>query len=320
MKRLVGILFCVVFLQLVSAVPTIVSSSGTSYSVGEGEVFLFNFSVTNDPAYFENITMVNVTIPAGFDLIIGSGGTSSSGTFSASGNDLIWASSSFLVNGSNTEYFWGEINSSTVSPGSYDLEVFFSNSSDTLSQNISVTVTDSACIPDWSCTNLSSCVRGNMTRTCEDLNDCGDNSTMPALMWACSSVCVPSWNCTAWSDCIDKLQIRSCVDENFCGNDSNKPLENQVCVMSSACVPEWDCTSWPEDCVEGQLIMRNCVDLNSCGDIEAMPSNSKICEIQKDFTWLFYSVVGLVVIMIFLMGSLLFIEVRKGRAMSRKPL
>ncbi len=43
------------------------------------------------------------------------------------------------------------------------------------------------CVPSWNCSSWGSCVGGTKTRTCTDLNDCGDSSSKPAESESCVS-------------------------------------------------------------------------------------------------------------------------------------
>lgn len=314
------ILFLVVLLQFVSAVPTIAPSNGTSYSVPEANISFYNISITNDISYFENITQVNITLPSGFVFVVGSDGTNSSGVFSNSGNNLIWSSSSYVINGTDMKYFWFSANSSTVSNGTYELIVDVTNSTFIYSKNISIKVVEAACVPDWHCKNISACINGTKTQDCYDWNGCENDSTIPDLTWGCTLNCVSNWTCTNWSDCLNDLQIRSCVDLNICGDDSDKPAENQTC--GSGCVPDWDCTEWPEDgCSKGEYITIDCADLNNCGGIEGMPPTSKLCNYVENFGWMFWVIVSMVLLMIAFVISLIIVEVKKINSnLPRKPL
>lgn len=93
------------------------------------------------------------------------------------------------------------------------------------------------CQPNWSCNNWSSCVSGTSAkiRTCMDINNCNNISSMPLLTEACP-LCTTDWNCTAWNPkkCPKtKNQTRICTDRNSCGTDDSKPNEVQACKYKS---------------------------------------------------------------------------------------
>ena len=56
----------------------------------------------------------------------------------------------------------------------------------------------SQCDPEWSCGAWSYCTSELIqTRTCQDLNFCYDDSTMPETEQSCDE-CLESWVCTTW--------------------------------------------------------------------------------------------------------------------------
>jgi len=149
---------------------------------------------------------------------------------------------------------------------------------------------NSTCIPDWDCGNWSSCVGGNQTRICRDLNNCEEKKTE---VGGCG--CRPDWNCTAWGDCIGNQQIRICRDKNSCQNESNKPAETQPC--GTICEPDWECGEWgPLKCPKNNIQTRICTDNNNCGTPKNKPEETRSC--KENFAWLIIFIVLIVIILI----------------------
>jgi len=116
-----------------------------------------------------------------------------------------------------------------------------------------------ACVQNWNCGEWSSCQPDNtQTRSCVDLNNCGNDTGKPDETQSCvyqppgpvcgngvceagenyticpqdcpPPVCAPDWQCTDWSSCLpNNTQMRTCSDLNSCGNDTGKPGETQSC-------------------------------------------------------------------------------------------
>lgn len=95
----------------------------------------------------------------------------------------------------------------------------------------------SLCTPYWECSNFSTCVNGNKTRTCADLNGCNITSGEPELVQSCSNLCAAIWNCSSWQpvNCPEnRTRYRTCIDQNNCGILSGKPNETQTCIPASS--------------------------------------------------------------------------------------
>ncbi|MEK6819809.1 MAG: hypothetical protein AABY03_01255, partial [Nanoarchaeota archaeon] len=58
-----------------------------------------------------------------------------------------------------------------------------------------------SCSPDWDCdeSDWTECSDGLQTRTCNDLNSCGTNSSKPAESQTCETTCIAEWDCTDWA-------------------------------------------------------------------------------------------------------------------------
>ncbi len=122
-----------------------------------------------------------------------------------------------------------------------------------------------------------------------------------------SATCNSNWQCSNWSDCVANKQIRACGDLTSCNNESSRPPEERFC--GTTCNPVWNCTSWePEKCPENTTQTRTCADSNNCGKLDGKPEEIQICEFQRDFSWIYYFIVAVTVILI--LGSI-WILIRK---------
>ena len=115
------------------------------------------------------------------------------------------------------------------------------------------------CTPNWQCTLWSTCINGQQTKTCADLNGCGVTTGKPATTQTCT-VCAPDWQCTAWSTCVNGQQTKTCADLNGCGVTTGKPVTTQTCNTQPSIIitspnggeqwtqgstqPNWQCTEW----------------------------------------------------------------------------
>ncbi len=97
----------------------------------------------------------------------------------------------------------------------------------------------SSCISNWDCDEFSECAINNFkTRTCRDLEQCGDESTIPLEKIFCkySSECSSNWKCTEWADCYEGKKTRTCTDLNYC--NKKKPAVEKECGVSLSPVLE----------------------------------------------------------------------------------
>jgi hypothetical protein len=100
----------------------------------------YNISVNNsDISAASNITQVNITVPASFVFTADSNGTTSTGVFSNSSNVLSWDGDGLVMNLSK-KYFW--FNATASTPGEYNLTITTTNSTYSISSNITVTIND----------------------------------------------------------------------------------------------------------------------------------------------------------------------------------
>ncbi|MFA5258712.1 MAG: hypothetical protein WC979_05245 [Candidatus Pacearchaeota archaeon] len=137
---IVSILFTISF---VFASHIITPLSGSSYNVNEDVDFIYTMSVNNtDNENTANITQVNITLPSGFIFESNSNGSDSSIDYSFvnTSNVLSWENVSGLVMNLTLNNFW--FNASSSTPGSYNLSVTTTNSTDVYSFNISILVND----------------------------------------------------------------------------------------------------------------------------------------------------------------------------------
>ncbi len=113
-----------------------------------------------------------------------------------------------------------------------------------------------------------------------------------------SADCAPFWRCDNWSPCMNNEQIRVCYDTNTCGNLTGKPAERQIC--GALCEPSWQCTEWqPDKCPENNAQQRACIDANNCGTIENKPEEFKSCPFREDYSWIFFIISAILLILIF---------------------
>jgi len=107
------------------------------------------------------------------------------------------------------------------------------------SNEIKLTVSQTACTESWECTSWSSCTSGEQTRTCTDNNNCGTTSTKPAETQSCTEGCEEDWECTVWSECEEEgYKTRTCTDDSGCGTTEDKPAESASCGVTSSYVLE----------------------------------------------------------------------------------
>ncbi|MFH1802655.1 MAG: hypothetical protein ABH864_04350, partial [archaeon] len=145
-KRIILVLLVLVLAcAFVLAAHTVTLSDGTaSTSVLEDGSNFYNISINNsDDGQPANITQVNVTLPASFSVSLETNGTDAFGSFSVDGQVLSWSNlTEYLVNGTEIKYFW--FNATASTPGAFNITVVTLNSTDSVYNNITVVVNDSA--------------------------------------------------------------------------------------------------------------------------------------------------------------------------------
>lgn len=75
------------------------------------------------------------------------------------------------------------------------------------------------CNPNWSCSNWSACTNGQLTRTCNDANNCGVTTGQPPLNQSCSINTLPG---PADTGKLFALQDRSAATVYYIGTDGKK--------------------------------------------------------------------------------------------------
>ncbi len=147
------------------------------------------------------------------------------------------------------------------------------------------------CSESWNCTGWSACSNGIQERNCNDVNECGTESSKPEVQQSCGSApsgssgsgsgggggggggggCSSNWNCTGWSVCnSSSKQQRTCVDLKKC---KQNVTEVQDCTF---CAESWVCSQWSE--CKWNIHERTCTDEHSCGTIKLKPILQKSCE------------------------------------------
>lgn len=309
-----GVLICLVLIMsmcMISAEHVVEAyDRENSFLVDENEDFVFNISIENtDEGQNANITKVEIILPNELGFEANSEGTDSPfTTFTDVIPILAWSNTSgYLINGSETKYFW--FTAEALTDGNYTLTVTTTNSTSSFSTNLTVRISAPTCITNISCTAWSACVDGTQTRNCTDLNGCVENSS---TYRDCN--CTANWQCTDWSDCLGGTQIRSCVDNNLCGDNSTKPDENQTCIM---CAPNWNCTQWtPEKCSGDELQSRKCADLNNCNTLTGKPEDTRTCEHKSIFNFGFISFISIVVILISMIAVNVILIIRQWKKLN----
>ncbi len=102
-----------------------------------------------------------------------------------------------------------------------------------LSNIATAATSQTACTPDWSCTDWSVCQDSQQLRTCVDRAGCNSTVGRPIPSQACTGngggPCTERWSCTEWLPCVDGSQSRVCADDRRCGTSTEKPAESSVC-------------------------------------------------------------------------------------------
>ncbi|MCF7910155.1 hypothetical protein K9L16_00590 [Candidatus Pacearchaeota archaeon] len=140
-----AIITVIFFLGILFALHVIETYSGASgFSFDEDVSNLYNISVENtDAGQAANITSVNITLPLGAScsFIDDSNATDAFGTFLNNSNVLSWVNSSgYLINGSETKYFW--FNVTCLTPGDYNITVITTNITGNYDSNLSLEIND----------------------------------------------------------------------------------------------------------------------------------------------------------------------------------
>ncbi len=290
------------------------TDGGSSFEVGAGYNYKYKINITNT-ALNPNITEVNITIPSILKFNSGTHGTNAFfQNFVNTSNTLSWNNFvGYLINAGEQNYF--EFVANATKTGSYSITITTLDSSGAYSSTLSLEVS-TTCHPDWDCTSWSSCINSLQTRTCTDLNSCGNESGKPDEEQSCSSTstttCIQNWSCTSWSDCVGGTQIRKCNDLNFCGNLSGKPDEEQSCQSQTICTPLWTCTDWqPEKCKKEEVQTRTCTDSNYCGANQDKPTESRTCKANSRL--FFIIIVTIIITVLIFVGITLMLVLKKQR-------
>jgi hypothetical protein len=132
------------------------------------------------------------------------------------------------------------------------------------------------CVPDWTCTDWSSCSDGSQTRTCTDSNSCGTNDDKPSESKSCA-VCGDN-------ECNGDESCNTCSDDcGECGETTTTSTTNSITssvtdentFQENICSPEWQCSDWSE--CSDNVQTRTCEDMNVCDTEENMPEISQTC-------------------------------------------
>lgn len=310
---------------VISASHTITTSTGgISYTFNESLISTYNITITNgDAGQDAKIVSVNITLPANLTFIASSQGTNAVGDFSNTPNLLTWSNTTnYLINGSETKNFWFNANATS---GNYTLTISVLNSTQAYSYTINltilkvitnttnVTINATPCLQNWSCSSSwSNCTSGTQTRTCTDVNSCGNNTGKPATTQNCTTSCIQNWSCTGWSLCNSSgQQTKTCTDTKSCNNATGKPVTMQSC--TPPCTQNWNCTWTPEECPKSKNQTKSCKDLNSCGNNTGKPEETRVCEYKSNTgNILFISVIAIIGILILVVGFVVYKKFKAG--------
>jgi hypothetical protein len=92
-----------------------------------------------------------------------------------------------------------------------------------------------SCVSNWTCLDWSSCVAGQQTRICLDVNNCNISDSDRTEQQPCQMPCSPNWKCSNWTQCSKEgNHSRVCTDQNSCGVLTGKPLEFGTCEKESS--------------------------------------------------------------------------------------
>jgi len=233
MKKVLLVLF-ILSIYFVSSTHSATTSSGAdSYSKVQNESLIYNLSISNtEEGQNANITQVKITLPNSFTFEIGSQGTTALSTdFTKADAELIWEDlETYLINGSETEYFWFKATASSV--GNYELIITTFDINGTDESIISVNVTPAEtiiCFPNWTCSEWETCLNSTQTKTCTDQNNCNIQTNKPLESQSCEMSCTPNWTCSEWSKCTNSNQTKTCTDSNNCNTTQEKPSTEKTC-------------------------------------------------------------------------------------------
>jgi hypothetical protein len=158
-----------------------VSTGGTSFSINDNVNSFFNVSINNtDEGQEANITSVNITLPLGANcsFVDASNGTDALWEiFTNDSNVLSWTNFTYLINGSETKYFW--FNLTCQNAGDYVITVTTTNITDNYDSNLTLEINDSATFNG----NLTSPANGTLFKT----NSTTLNYTLDSATFNCST-------------------------------------------------------------------------------------------------------------------------------------
>jgi hypothetical protein len=162
------------------------------------------------------------------------------------------------------------------------------------------------CTPNWQCTQWSNCVNNVQTRTCNDLNNCGQSNPNPTSQ-SCTTFCVPgSYQCLGnnYQRCntngLSYNTIQSCISPQICEVGHNGCYTSNCtpeCPSSTnfncgqnipsnnncgSCGTGTYCSSGT--CQSGTCVNNNCGD-GTCNNGETSSTCSEDCGTNPDGNW-----------------------------------
>lgn len=276
--------------------------SPTSLTAGINQNSTITTTVTNtDPVQIQgglntNITKVTITLPTGVVFWTESNATSASGTFTKTGNDLIWENytvggDQYLIGGAESKTFTFTANATT--PGSFNMTITTTNVSGSGSRldsktgfALTISDTQSPSVSLVSPANNNEDPDGVIVFQC-NVTENYALSTLSLRVWDNASSEIyrsdlktsglsnqSSFDYTFSSDGTYKWNCFANDTANNFDWDSNRTI--RISTASTACAPNWTYTNW-SICAD-EIQERTVTDLNSCNVTTGKPAETQACE------------------------------------------
>ncbi len=287
MKREFFLIFIIAIFSLY-----LISSHTTapaSFSVNPNQSYTYNISINNsDVGPDANVTQVNITLPAIFNFISGSNGTTSIGDFQNTSTVLSWTNeSNYLIQESESRNFWFNANASTN--GNYNLTILVINLTGTFSYKIPVTIADTtnpsisfgSSTPSDNAvlnqTNILLVVSATDNIATDTIIGYLYNSSRALLTTSITTNNSLSVNFTNLVD--GDYYINATVNDTSGNTDSTSTrkitLNTSALSAPATCTESWNCTAWSECTSNSQI--RSCVDSNACNDSFLTKNENQTC-------------------------------------------
>ncbi len=290
--------FFLIFIVAIFSVYLISShtTAPASFSVNPNSSYQYNITISNsDTGPDANVTQVNITLPASFNFISESNGTSTiPENFIEDSNVLSWTNeSNYLIQESGSQNFWFNANASNI--GEYNLTITVVNLTGNFEYNISVTIADtqSPSISFGSSTPSNNAVLNQtsilLVASATD-NIATDtitgyiyNSSRDLLASSITTNGLLSINFTNLTD--GDYYINATVNDTSGNTDSTstRKITLNTSIISTTCTESWNCTAW-SSCTSN-LQIRSCVDSNACNDSFLTKNENQTCGATCTSDW-----------------------------------